>query len=161
MGLRSLLAKDWKLDVDTSVPGATDPVWTPVKGLTSFQETTDDNTEEDSDFDDEEGWGSEVVTERKWKIEAEGRRKRTDDAVFTADPGQEAIRRAARKVGFGANIKVRWYRRDGAPDAYEGVCTVSEFTKGGSTTDLEPFNFTLLGQGAPLEIANPVIEESE
>ncbi len=93
MGLRSLLAKDWKLDVDTSVPGATDPVWTPVKGLTSFQETTDDNTEEDSDFDDEEGWGSEVVTERKWKIEAEGRRKRTDDAVFTADPGQEAIRR--------------------------------------------------------------------
>jgi hypothetical protein len=76
--------------------------------------------------------------------------------VFTADPGQEAIRRAARKVGFGANIKVRWYRRDGAPDAYEGVCTVSEFVKGGSVTDLEPFSFTLLGQGAPVEITNPV-----
>jgi hypothetical protein len=157
MALRSLLAKDWKLDVDTSAPGAAEPVWTPVRGLTKFEETTDDNTEEDSDFDDEEGWGSSVVTGRTWQIEAEGRRKRTDAAVFTADPGQEAIRKAARKVGFSANIKVRWYRRDGAPDAYQGVCTVSEYTKGGEVTDLEPFNFTLLGQGAPEEITNPVV----
>ncbi|MGR6915426.1 phage tail tube protein [[Actinomadura] parvosata] len=157
MALRSLLAKDWKLDVDTSAPGAAEPIWTPVRGLTKFEETTDDNTEEDSDFDDEEGWGSSVVTGRTWQIEAEGRRKRTDAAVFTADPGQEAIRKAARKVGFSANIKVRWYRRDGAPDAYQGVCTVSEYTKGGEVTDLEPFNFTLLGQGAPEEITNPVV----
>ncbi|MEU7891691.1 hypothetical protein AB0B45_02375 [Nonomuraea sp. NPDC049152] len=156
MGLRSLLAKDWKLDVGTG-PDMANPTWIPVKGLTSFEETTDDNTEDDGDFDDEEGWGSSVVTGRTWQIEAEGRRKRTDDVVFTADPGQEAIRQAARKVGFGANIPVRWYRRDGAPDAYKGVCTVSEFTKGGSVTDLEPFNFTLLGQGAPVEIANPVV----
>jgi hypothetical protein len=155
MGLRSLLAKDWKLDVNTG-PDFEAPIWTSVKGLTSFQETTDDNTEDDGDFDDEEGWGSSVVTGRTWQIEAEGRRKRTDDVAFTADPGQEAIRKAARKVGFGANIKVRWYRRDGAPDAYEGVCTVSEFVKGGSVTDLEPFSFTLLGQGAPVEIENPV-----
>ncbi|WP_433355633.1 phage tail tube protein [Microtetraspora malaysiensis] len=155
MGLRSLLAKDWKLDVNTG-PDFETPTWTPVKGLTSFSESTDDNTEDDGDFDDEEGWGSSVVTGRTWQIEAEGRRKRTDAAVFTADPGQEAIRKAARKVGFGANIKVRWYRRDGAPDAYEGVCTVSDFVKGGSVTDLEPFSFTLNGQGAPVEIANPV-----
>ncbi len=154
MGLRSLLAKDWKIDVNT---GPIDvPVWTPVKGLTSFQESTDDNTEDDGDFDDEEGWGSSVVTERTWAIDAEGRRKRTDDAVFTADPGQEKIRKAARLVGFGANIQVRWYRRDGAPDAYQGTCTVSDFTKGGSSTDLEPFNFKLNGQGAPVEIENPV-----
>ncbi|MFI6497180.1 phage tail tube protein [Nonomuraea typhae] len=155
MALRSLLAKDWKLDVATGADPA-NPTWLPVRGLTSFQETTDDNTEEDSDFDDEEGWGSSVVTGRTWEIEAEGRRKRTDAAVFTADPGQESIRKAARKVGFEANIKVRWYRRDGANDAYEGTCTVSEFTKGGSVTDLEPFNFTLLGQGVPVEIENPV-----
>ncbi|WP_433426351.1 phage tail tube protein (plasmid) [Microtetraspora malaysiensis] len=157
MGLRSLLAKDWKLDVNTG-PVET-PVWTPVKGLTSFKETTDDSTEDDGDFDDEEGWGSEVVTERKWKIEAEGRRKRTDAATFTPDLGQEAIRKAARKVGFGANILVRWYRRDGAPDAYEGTCTVSDFAKGGSTTDLEPFSFSLNGQGAPKEITNPITDE--
>lgn len=157
MGLRSLLAKDWRLEVDTSDPGAAQEVWTPVRGLSKFEETTDDNVEDDGDFDDEEGWGSDVVTERKWKIEAEGRRKRTDAVIFTADPGQEAIRKAARKVGYGAYIRVRWYRRDGAPDAYKGTCQVSEFTKGGEKTDLEPFSFTLLGSHAAIEIPNPAV----
>lgn len=154
MTLRSLLAKDWALDVDTRAPDATDPQWTRVNGLTSFTETTDDNTEDDAAFEDD-GWGSTVVTQRTWSVEAEGRRKRTDAAAFTPDPGQEAIRKAGRIVGFAANIRVRWYRRDGSPDAYEGAATVSGFTKGGSTTDLEPFNFTLNGQGAPVEIPNP------
>jgi hypothetical protein len=154
MALRSLLAKDWTLEVDTRAPAAPAPQWTRVSGLTSFTESTDDNTEDDGDFDSD-GWGSSVVTQRTWSIEAEGKRKRTDAQAFTPDPGQEAIRKAGRALGFGANLRVRWYRRDGSPDAYEGVSTVSGFTKGGSSTDLEPFNFTLNGQGAPVEITNP------
>jgi hypothetical protein len=154
MALRSLLAKDWVLEVDTSGSSSAQPQWTRVNGLNSFTESTDDNTEEDNAFEDD-GWGSSVVTQRTWSIEAEGRRKRTDATAFTPDPGQEAIRKAGRVVGFAANITVRWYRRDGAPDAYQGTATVSGFAKGGSTTDLEPFNFTLNGQGAPVEIANP------
>ncbi|TCO64388.1 phage tail tube protein [Actinocrispum wychmicini] len=153
MTLRSLLAKDWVLEVDTRAPGATAPAWTRVNGLTSLSESTDDNTEDD--VTDDDGWGSSVVTQRTWSIEAEGRRKRTETTVFTPDPGQEAIRKAGRVVGFGANIRVRWYRRDGAPDAQEGTATVSGFTKGGSRTDLEPFNFALNGQGAPVDIPNP------
>ncbi|SDL17838.1 hypothetical protein SAMN04488074_109205 [Lentzea albidocapillata subsp. violacea] len=154
MALRSLLAKDWTLEVDTRAAGATAPQWTRIGGLTSFTETTDDNTEDDGSFDDD-GWGSSVVTQRTWSIEAEGKRKRTDAQAFTPDPGQEAIRKAARIVGFAANLHVRWYRKDGSPDAYEGTSTVSGFTKGGGKTDLEPFNFTLNGQGAPVEIPNP------
>lgn len=154
MALRSLLAKDWALEVDTRASGATAPQWTRVNGLTSFTETTDDNSEDDAAFEDD-GWGSSTITQRTWSIEAEGRRKRTDAQAFTPDPGQEAIRKAGRVVGFAANIAVRWYRRDGSPDAYQGVATVSGFTKGGSVTDLEPFNFTLNGQGAPVEITNP------
>jgi len=159
MGLRSLLAKDWTLEVDTRALAAPAPQWTRVSGLTSFTESTDDNTEDDAAFEDD-GWGSSVVTQRTWSIEAEGKRKRTDAQAFTPDPGQEAVRKAARVVGFGANLRVRWYRRDGSPDAYEGTATVSGFTKGGSTTDLEPFNFTLNGQGAPSEIPNPSITQS-
>lgn len=154
MATRSLLAKDWVLEADTRAPGATAPQWTRVNGMTSFTETTDDNTEDDAAFEDD-GWGSSTITQRTWSIEAEGRRKRTDAQAFTPDPGQEAIRKAGRLVGFAANIRVRWYRRDGAPDAYEGTANVSGLTKGGSTTDLEPFNFTLNGQGIPVEITNP------
>lgn len=155
MSLRSMLAKDWVLEVDTRAPAAPAPQWTRVNGLTSFSESSDDNTEDDGDFDSD-GWGSSVVTQRTWTIEAEGKRKRTDAAAFTPDPGQEFIRRAGRVVGFAANIHIRWYRRDGSPDAYEGTVTVSGFTKGGAVTDLEPFNFKLNGQGAPVEIPNPI-----
>ncbi|MEV7092829.1 hypothetical protein AB0M80_08265 [Amycolatopsis sp. NPDC051045] len=156
MPLRSMLASDWALDVDTAASGATAPQWTPVRGLSNFSESTDDNTEDDS-TNDAPGWGADVITQRKWKVEAEGKRKRdTSASTYTPDPGQEFIRKAARKVGFSADVHVRWYRRDGSPDASEGYAQVSEFTKGGETTDLEPFNFTLLGQGEPLEIANPV-----
>ncbi|GAA2772779.1 phage tail tube protein [Saccharopolyspora taberi] len=152
MALRSMLAKDWTLEVEDPV---TPDTWVPVKGLTKFEESGDDNTEDDSDFDSG-GWGSDVVTQRKWQIEAEGKRKRDDAAqTYTPDPGQELIRKAARKVGFDAAISVRWYRRDGSPDAYQGTANVTDFTKGGEVTDLEPFSFTLAGQGEPVEIANP------
>jgi|SRR5690606_10400798 len=153
MALRSLLAKDWTLEVEDKSKTDT---WVPVKGLTKFEESSDDNTEDDGDFDSN-GWGSTVVTQRTWSLECEGKRKRTDDTAFTPDPGQEIIRKAARVVGFDANIRVRWYRRDGSPDAYEGTATVSDFTKGGSVTDLEPFSFTLNGQGEPVEITNPAL----
>jgi hypothetical protein len=153
MALRSLLARDWILDVDTRAAGATVPQWTRVNGLTSITESTEDNTEDDDS--DDAGWGSSVVTQRTWAIEAEGRRKRTDATAFTGDPGQEAIRKASRVVGIGATVRVRWYRRDGAPDAQEGTASVTGFTKGGARTDLEPFNFTLSGQGAPADIPSP------
>lgn len=84
MALRSLLAKDWGLEVDTRAPGAPAPVWTRVNGLTSFKESSDDNTEDDGDFDSD-GWGSSVVTQQTWTIEAEGKRKRTDATAFTPD----------------------------------------------------------------------------
>src|SRR3954452_15210153 len=106
MALRSLLARDWILDVDTRATGATVPQWTRVNGLTSISESTDDNTEDD-DADDA-GWGSSIVTQRVWSVEVEGRRKRTDAAAFTPDPGQEAIRKASRVVGIGASVRVRW-----------------------------------------------------
>lgn len=155
MSLRSMLASDWVLEIDTAAVGATAPQWAPVRGLSSFSESSDDNAEDDA-TNDAPGWGSDVVTQRKWKIAAEGKRKRdTAAASYTSDPGQDFIRRAARKVGFSADVHVRWYRRDGAPDASEGVAQVSDFEKGGSTTDLEPFKFSLLGSGAPIEIANP------
>lgn len=95
MSLRSLLAKDWVLEVDSRTSSAAEPQWMRVNGLTSFTETTDDNTEDDAAFEDN-GWGSSVVTQPTWSIEAEGRRKRTDATAFTPMPGR---RRSARPAG--------------------------------------------------------------
>ncbi|GGK90216.1 hypothetical protein Ppa06_58260 [Planomonospora parontospora subsp. parontospora] len=153
MALRSLLAKDWTVEVNTGTQAV--PVWTPIKGLTKFAETIESETQDDSDFDSN-GWGSDVVTQRKFKLECEGRRKRdTGSPTFVPDPGQEAVRQAGRVVGVEANIEVRWYRKDGSPDAYQGFAAVDYKGGGGETTDLEPFAFDLLGQGEPTEIENP------
>lgn len=154
MTLRSLLAKDWVVEVNTG--DTADPTWTPIKGLTEFSEEINTETEDDSDFDDD-GWASQVVTQRGWTLTLNGNRKRDNEAVtFVPDPGQEYLRQAGHVVGPGANVHVRWYRRDGAPDAYEGRAAVEYKGAGGETTDLEPFEVELLGQGKPVEIDNPV-----
>ncbi|MDF5756660.1 phage tail tube protein [Spongiactinospora sp. TRM90649] len=153
MALRSLLAKDWVLEVNTGTEGA--PVWTPVRGLTSMEFALDNETEDDADFESD-GWASEVITQRSWTLECEGRRKRdTSSAGFVPDAGQEYLRQAGLVVGLGASVHVRWYRRDGAPDAFEGIAGVQYSGGGGETTDLEPFEVELLGQGKPEPIDNP------
>lgn len=155
MTLRSLLAKDWALEVNTGTSAS--PTWTPVKGLTEFTEDIKAKTEDDSDFDGD-GWSSDVVTQRGWTLKAKGNRKRdTGSSSFVPDPGQEALRQAGRIVGLDANVECRWYRKDGAPDAYTGSAAVDYKGGGGKTTDLEPFEVELIGQGAPVEIANPVV----
>ncbi|MEQ4723769.1 hypothetical protein [Nonomuraea sp. B19D2] len=154
MTLRSLLAKDWTVEINTGTTAT--PTWTPVRGLTEFAEEIDTETEDDSDFDGD-GWASQVVTQRGWTLTLNGNRKRDADAVaFVPDPGQEFLRKAGHVVGPGANVHCRWYRRDGSPDAYEGRAAVDYKGAGGETTDLEPFEVELLGQGKPLEIENPV-----
>jgi hypothetical protein len=153
--MQSLLAKDWVLEVNTADLDADCPVWVPVRGLTSFAPEQDNNTEDDSSFDDG-GWGSDIITQRKWTIEVEGFRKRQRGTrEFVPDPGQEFLRKAAHLVAFEATFEIRWYRRDGAPDAYRGFCTVSEWSQGGEVNELEPINFTLAGQGEPTQIPNP------
>lgn len=151
MGTRSLLASAWRLDVNTGT--LEDPVWTQVKGMSSFKETINSTVEDDSDFDDPE-WGSDEVTQRKWSLETEGKRKRDDssEVTFIPDPGQEFIRRAGNRVGVGSGIEIRYYRRDGAPDAWQGNANVQPGGGGGATTVLEPFNFTLGGRKSRVEL---------
>lgn len=154
MALTSVLAKDWTLEVNTAADPAV-PAWTKVRGLTKVAPTVSSTMQDDSDFDSG-GWGSDAVTQRKWQIACEGRRKRDAAAAgFTADPGQEFIRTAGELVGFDANVNVRCYRTDGAPDAFTGWASVDYSGGGGGTTDLEPLSFTLNGQGAKTVIANP------
>ncbi len=156
MTLRSLLAKDWALEVNTGTSGA--PTWTPVRGLTEFSEEIKTKTEDDSDFDGD-GWSSDVVTQRGWTLKCKGNRKKdAASASFVPDPGQEFLRQAGLVVGTGANVEARWYRRDGSPDAFQGFAAVDYKGAGGKTTDLEPFEVELIGQGAPTPITNPAAE---
>lgn len=151
----STLAKDWRVEVDITPSSAA--TWTKIRGLRQVQPSIDSNDEDDSDFDSG-GWGSTQRTQNKWKLELSGMRKRAASdtgATFTADPGQEFLRRAGEAVGNGSNVHVRFYRVDGDPMAYEGYASCNYGGGGGGVTDLEPFTITLNGQGARAEIDNP------
>lgn len=154
MATRSLLASAWAVDVNTGTTAV--PVWTPLKGMTSFKETIESSKEDDSDFDSE-GWGSDEITQRKWKLETEGKRKRDADneATFIPDPGQQALLEAGNLVGVGSDIEIRYYRRDGAPEAWQGRVSVEYGGGGGAVTALEPFNVMLNGKGERTSITNP------
>jgi len=155
MAVRSMLAKDWQVDVDTaSNPPA--PVWVQIRGLKSMQEQISETEMDDSDFDSG-GYGSDIVTQRKVVLVLTSSRKQVVGAGFADDPGQSFVRTTGRLVGYTASIFARYYRKDGAPDAYYGECHVDGVGGGGgNVTDLEGFSPTLKFHGQPQSILNPL-----
>lgn len=154
MAVRSMLAKDWQVDVDTaSNPPA--PVWVQIRGLKSMQEQISETEMDDSDFDSG-GYGSDIVTQRKVVLTLTSSRKQVVGTGFADDPGQAFVRTTGRLVGYTASIFARYYRKDGAPDAYYGECHVDGVGGGGgNVTDLEGFSPTLKFHGQPVAIVNP------
>ncbi|MGW4469666.1 phage tail tube protein [Nonomuraea sp. NPDC004354] len=153
MALESMLASAWALDVNTGTEAA--PVWTAVKGLSSLKENIESSMEDDSDFDND-GWGSSQVTQRTWKLDCEAKRKKqTGSPTFIPDAGQQFILDAGNLVGVGSNVQIRYYRRDGDPKAWMGYVSVEYKGGGGEVKNLEPFSFTLHGQGERVPITNP------
>lgn len=149
--LVSTLARKWRLEVNTGTRGA--PVWTLVRGVTAFNPTIDTNLEDDNDFDSD-GWGSQTKTLMSWALEVTVKRgKGVDTGAY--DPGQEAIRVAAESFGADGVVNVRWFDRDGGPEAYSGDAEVSWSNSGTGTTDLSSADITLTGKGARLAIDNP------
>jgi len=155
MAVRSMLAKDWQVDVDTaSNPPA--PTWVQIRGLKSMQEQLSETEMDDSDFDSG-GYGSDIVTQRKVVLVLTSSRKQVVGAGFADDPGQSFVRNSGRVVGYSASIFARYYRKDGAPDAYYGEChVVGVGGGGGNVTDLEGFSPSLKFHGQPASILNPL-----
>lgn len=142
------LAKKWKFQVSTD-SGTT---YIDVKGLTNFQPALDQTTQDDSDYDSGD-WGSDVVTQLKWSLVASVDRKTTSG--YTEDAGQAVLRTAAEQTGADGIVYVRWYDRNGGPEAYTGVGNVKWSEKGGGTADLSSVDITVMGRGERTAITNP------
>lgn len=148
--LVSFLARKWRCDVNTSVTET--PTWVQVRGVTNFTPGVDATMQDSSDYDSD-GWGSDDKTMLKWSLAIAITRKGADEA--TPDPGQEALRAKTDQFGAAGVAHVRWYDRNGGPEAYEGFANVAWAPAGGATGDLENGTFTLAGKGAREDIANP------
>lgn len=150
--LSAALARKWVLQIDTTP--LTTASWVQVKGLAGFQPKLDSTMQDDSDYDSD-GWQSQAKTAMAWSLEAKLVRKYTFGDPASYDVGQEVIRAAADAFGSGATVHVRWYDREGGPEAFEGYAQVAWAPDGGDTTALETVTATLTGQGERTAIANP------
>jgi hypothetical protein len=144
----SALARKWKLDVDIS------GTFTRVKGLRDFKPVATPDLQDDGVYDDE-GWGSQTKTGLSWTAELTIIRRylASNDTVY--DPGQEQLRVHANSFGAAGVALVRWYDRNGGPEAYQGYCEVGWVDQGGDRTALETAAITLTGKGARTAITNP------
>lgn len=153
--LTSMLARKWRIEVDTG-GDPEEPTWTPVRGVTNFTPGVTPTTQETDDYDSD-GWGSQEKTLLRWNLAVQIIRKGEDSA--TPDAGQEALRLKGDQFGAAGTAHVRWYDRNGGPEAYEGHADVSWEPQGGATADVENVTINLSGKGARITIDNPADEE--
>jgi hypothetical protein len=71
------------------------------------------------------------------------------------DSGQEIVRAAQLEFGDDARVYVRWYDRNGAPEAFSGLAVVGWSQSKTAVADLDEVTITLTGDGALSEIDNP------
>lgn len=149
--LASTLQKSWKLDVNTGTVSV--PVWTPVRGIGELKDAIDSNAEDDSDYDSDD-WGSDVVTQLKWSLEVKvGRKVGVTSGAY--DLGQETLRAAASRTGSASIKEVRWYDRNGGPEAYRGFGSVGWEPEGGDAKALKIATIKISGNGERFDITNP------
>ncbi|MFB4320672.1 phage tail tube protein [Actinomadura sp. 21ATH] len=151
--LTSTLARRWILEVNTGTVSS--PVWTRVRAIGELKPTQENNMEDDSDYDSD-GWASNTKTQMSWEIETKILRKKGVESG-NHDPGQEALRAKADQFGAAGTAHVRWYDREGGPEAYQGFGSVSWEPEGGDAKDLEAVTVKITGNGKRTVITNPAI----
>ncbi len=145
------LARKFRIEVNMGTEAV--PVWELLKGVYSFNPTLSPTSQDDDDYESG-GWGSTTKTKQVWGAEIGLRRKYDDAGSYPAT--QEKLRLATDQFGAAARVQVRWYDRDGGPEAYQGFAEV-DWSRADSGTDaVDNATATLRGQGARLVIVNPV-----
>lgn len=145
MGISALARR---LRIDVSADGAT---WLQLKGVTDLNPQVNPNLQDSSTYDSN-GWGASEITMNSWKLDVTILRQ-TVAGVF--DPAQELVRACVAQFGTAARVYVRWYDKNGAPEAFSGYAIVEWNRSKTGVADLDEAKLSLTGDGALTPIANP------
>jgi len=141
------LARRFKVDVSTD--GVS---WVPLKGITDLNPTEKPTTQSTADYDND-GFDSMEKTLTAWSVVAKMDRQNTAGVY---DPGQEILRATKYQFGELARAYIRWYDRNGAPEAYSGRALISYVQSKTAVADVEEITVTFDGDGIVSAISNPV-----
>ncbi|MFD4918882.1 phage tail tube protein [Streptomyces virginiae] len=146
------LARRYRLELDMGTTPGT-PIWTLVPGVTEFTPKVEPTQQEVTTYD-AEGWSEQAVTMLAWSIETTiAHRAHPVTGKFNA--AQEALRKASRSFGAKSYVTVRYYDRNGADDAQQGLALVKWEPDGGGPDEVDTIKVTLTGSGPLAEITNP------
>ncbi|WP_275463375.1 phage tail tube protein [Streptomyces noursei] len=145
------LARRYRLELDMGKDGT--PTWALIPGITEFTPKVEP-TQQDVTTYDADGWSEQAVTMLAWSVETTlAHRAHPVTGAFNA--AQEALRKASMSFGTASYVRVRYYDRNGAADAYEGAALVTWEPDGGGPDEVDTIKVTLTGSGPLTEITNP------
>ncbi|GAA3330662.1 phage tail tube protein [Curtobacterium citreum] len=144
--MSTALARKFKLQVTRDL--TLQSGFLPLNGLNDFNPNINPNLEDASDYDTN-GWSSSEVTMQDWTAEA-GIFRRKTAGVY--DAGQELVRACVGQFGDAARVGLRWFDRDGGPEAYSGVALVTWKRSNTGVKNLEQATVTFTGTDVPLNI---------
>lgn len=147
------LARRWAIQLDMSA-AKDGSDWQTVIGVADFNPAAEPNIEDSSDYDSG-GWAGNTKTGQSWELGVTINR-RINDQTKVYHPTHEKLRAAAYAFGSDSQVHVRYYDRNGLPEAYEGTAIVTWAPSGGEYTALDQVELTLTGDGPLLLITNPV-----
>lgn len=152
------LARKFQVQVDQAYQsnGGVTPSWVTVYGIQDLKPAIAATLQPDSDYETN-GWESQTKTGLAWSLDLKLLRRYNSGDPTTYDPGQEVIRAAHDQFGSVGVVNLRWYDRNGGPEAYLGLAEVSWAPDGGDNKTLETVSVTLTGKGIRTLLSpNPV-----
>ncbi|NUQ88961.1 MAG: hypothetical protein HOQ43_10915 [Glycomyces artemisiae] len=152
MAEATALARRFRTEVDMGTVES--PDWQLFPAIYEFVPKIEGVDQDDSDYDSD-GWASANRTARKWSLEIKARHKLNPETQ-AENPVQAKVRLAGRSVGADATIRVRWYDRNGGPEAEQGEALVSWESDGGDQEQSDNVTVNLTGRGNLTSITNPV-----
>lgn len=120
-------------------------------GMTDFNPQIKPNTVDSSTYDTD-GWSSSEITMQAWSLTLSALRQ---PSAGVYPPAQELVRTCQGNFGDAARVGVRWYDKNGAPEAYQGVAIVEWNESKTAVADLNEVQVTLTGDGVLAKISNP------
>lgn len=146
------LAHELMLEVDTSATAT--PEWSKVRFSSAIDPVITPSNSDATTYDDE-GTDHQERTGETWTLSFNVNRYRTSTGAFL--PEHEVLRKAGDpgKRGEDAQVRVRWYDKKGADEAYEGTANVQWKRANTGAKDLGTATVTLTGVGVLEPIDNP------
>jgi len=149
--MSTTLARKFRTDVttDLTLSGG----WLELKGVDDWNDSITPQIES-TDAYDTTGWKTNEVTMQDWLATASLFRR---IVASTYDPGQELVRATRGQFGTAARCGVRWYDRNGGPEAYSGVAIPSVARANTGVANVEKWTITFNCTDIPLNlnISNP------